>query len=85
MPVTSIKAHSAIIWILRAARIVNPENGITNNPSESVNGVLLLLVLVLGYNVTPTPTPGFRPKLLLLLLLVLATLVKIIILLQFPP
>ena len=33
------KAHSAI-WILRKAGIANPENGITNNPSESFNSVL---------------------------------------------
>lgn len=33
------KAHSAI-WILRKAGIVNPERGLTNNPSESFNAVL---------------------------------------------
>uniref|UniRef100_A0A1X7UXJ5 SWIM-type domain-containing protein n=1 Tax=Amphimedon queenslandica TaxID=400682 RepID=A0A1X7UXJ5_AMPQE len=33
------KAHSAI-WILRKAGIVNPEKGVTNNPSESFNAVL---------------------------------------------
>ena len=37
--IPGFKAHSAI-WTLRAAGIVNPENGITNNPSESMNAVL---------------------------------------------
>ena len=35
----AFKAHSAI-WTLRAVGVVNPENGITNNPSESMNAVL---------------------------------------------
>ena len=37
--IPAFKAHSAI-WTLRAAGIVNTENGITNNPSESMNAVL---------------------------------------------
>ena len=37
--IPGFKAHSAI-WTLRAAGIVNPENGITNNPLESMNAVL---------------------------------------------
>ena len=37
--IPSFKAHSAI-WILKAAGIPNPGNGITNNPSESMNAVL---------------------------------------------
>ena len=37
--IPAFKAHSAI-WTLRAAGIVQPENGITNNPSESMNAVL---------------------------------------------
>ena len=30
----------ASIWALKAAGIRNPENGVTNNPSESMNAVL---------------------------------------------
>ena len=35
----AFKAHSSI-WILKSAGVANPENGITNNPSESMNAVL---------------------------------------------
>ena len=37
--IPSFKTHSAI-WILKAAGIPNQGNGITNNPSESMNAVL---------------------------------------------
>ena len=37
--IPSFKQH-AVVWTLRAARIKNPCNGITNNPSESFNAVL---------------------------------------------
>ena len=35
----SFKAHAAI-WVLKTAGICNAEDGITNNPSESMNAVL---------------------------------------------
>ena len=35
----TFKAHSSI-WILKGAGIENPELGVTNNPSESMNAVL---------------------------------------------
>ena len=37
--IPSFKLHASI-WVLKAAGIPNPENGITNNPSESMNAVL---------------------------------------------
>ena len=37
--IPSFKQHAAV-WTLRAARVKNPSNGITNNPSESFNAVL---------------------------------------------
>ena len=33
------KAHASI-WVLKAAGVQNPDLGITNNPSESINAVL---------------------------------------------
>ena len=33
------KAHASI-WVLKAAGVQNPDLGITNNPSESMNAVL---------------------------------------------
>ena len=35
----AFKAHSAI-WVLKSAGVLNPENGLTNNASESMNSVL---------------------------------------------
>lgn len=35
----AFKVHSSI-WVLKSARIVNPESGVTNNPSDSMNAVL---------------------------------------------
>ena len=35
----AFKAHASI-WILKSAGVTNPERGITNNPSESINAVL---------------------------------------------
>ena len=32
--------HNSSIWVLKSAGIFNPENGITNNSSESMNAVL---------------------------------------------
>lgn len=37
--IPAFKRHSAI-WILRNAKVSSPENGITNNASESMNAVL---------------------------------------------
>ena len=38
----AFKCHASI-WILKSAGVENPEAGITNNPSESINAVLHLL------------------------------------------
>ena len=37
----TFKNHSSTcIWVLKSAGVSNPQNGITNNPSESLNAVL---------------------------------------------
>lgn len=35
----AFKMHSSI-WVLKSAGVLNPHNGVTNNPSESMNAVL---------------------------------------------
>ena len=32
--------HNSSIWVLKSAGVINPQNGITNNASESMNAVL---------------------------------------------